>query len=170
MELFETIEKRTSVRQYSEKTVCEKTLRKILEAGIQAPSARNRQQWRIVVVRDPDRNAKLVAACEQPWMQSAPVILAAVGLTPDQSMFCGIPTDPIDCAIGLDHISLAAVAEGLGTCWIGHFPQGPCKNILGVPDECQIIELMTLGYPGGDPKTEKPRKPFEQIVYFEQFE
>ena len=129
----------------------------------------NRQDWKFVVARDAETRAKLAAAAEQPWMEHAPVILAVVGLDPERIMSCDIPADPVDCAIAIDHMTLAAVAEGLGTCWIGHFKQDEARAILSVPKEFKIIELLTLGYPAGPSKAEKPRKPFEEVVCFEEF-
>ncbi|MCD4825676.1 MAG: nitroreductase family protein, partial [Phycisphaerae bacterium] len=152
MELYEAIEKRYSVRLYEEQDVEEDKLRRVLDAGRNAPSAKNLQNWKFVVVRDEATRQELAGACEQPWMELAPVHVAVIG-TSGRMMFCDIPADPVDCAIAIDHMTLSAVAEGLGTCWIGHFRQGECKKILGVPDELQIIELLTLGYPKGPAKT-----------------
>ena len=170
MELYEAMQNRHSVRTYQDKAVEDDKLRRVLDAGRNAPSARNRQEWKFIVVRDAKTRTALVAAAEQEWMKAAPVIIAVVGLAKDEMMYCGVPTDPVDCAIAIDHMTLAAVAEGLGTCWIGHFKQDACKKILGVPDSSRIIELMTLGCPAGPPKTEKPRKTFEEVVCFDRFE
>jgi nitroreductase len=169
MDLYDAMARRCSVRAYEDRPVEEGKLRRVLDAGRCAPSARNRQEWKFVVVRDADVREKLVAAAEQEWMASAPAIIAVVG-TSDYTMFCGVPADPVDCAIAIDHMTLAAVAEGLGTCWIGHFKQDECKNILGVPEGCTIIELLTIGYPAYPPKTDKPRKDFDEVVCFDRFE
>ncbi|MBN1556442.1 MAG: nitroreductase family protein [Phycisphaerae bacterium] len=169
MELYEAIRKRYSVRSYEAKDVEDEKLRRVLDAGRTAPSARNRQEWKFVVVRDPAVRAKLAAAAEQEWIQAAPVIIAVVGLTDGQTMFCDVPKDPVDCAIAIDHMTLAAVAEGLGTCWIGHFKQDEAKKILGVPEGAKIIELLPLGYPKGPAKADKPRKSFDEVVCWETF-
>ncbi|MBN1941721.1 MAG: nitroreductase family protein [Phycisphaerae bacterium] len=169
MELYEAIRNRYSVRKFQARDVEEDKLRRVLEAGRIAPSAKNRQQWKFIVVRDPEVRAKLVAAAEQDWMKAAPVILAVVGLTDGEKMYCSVPTDPVDCAIAIDHMTLAAVAEGLGTCWIGHFKQDPAKKALDVPAGCTVIELLPIGYPAGPAKTEKPRKSFDEVVCRETF-
>jgi nitroreductase len=77
----------------------------------------------------------------------------------------------VDCAIAIDHMTLAAVAEGLGTCWIGHFDQDACRKVLGVPASAVIIELLPLGYPapGAEAPKTKPRKPMNQVVCYERF-
>jgi len=168
MELYEAIEKRHSVRKYRDLEVEEDKLNRVLAAGRAAPSAKNRQNWKFVVVRDPSTRAALSKAAEQPWMSSAPVIIAVVG-TGNQVMYCGIPADPVDCAIAIDHMTLAAVAERLGTCWIGHFKQDECRKLLGVPKSYNIVEMFTLGYPADDGDARLDRKPLKEIVCFEKF-
>jgi nitroreductase len=168
MDFHETIRQRCSVRGYADQPVGDEVLRRVLEAARLAPTARNRQEWKLVVVTDAEKRKQLAESSEQDWLATAPVILAIVGLT-DYSMFCGVPADAVDCAIVLDHLSLAATAEGLGTCWIGHFKQDPCKQILGVPKDFTIIELMTLGHPSGQPSPDKPRKALKELLCWEAF-
>ena len=168
MDLYEAIAKRFSVRSYQDKPVEEDKLRRVLEAGRSSPSARNRQARKIVVARDPKVRAALVKAAEQEWMATAPIILAVVGLTPSDTMHCDVPTDPVDCAIAIDHMTLAAVAEGLGTCWVGHFKQAAARAALGVPPMAKIIELVTLGYPAALQPPRK-REPLEKVVSFDRF-
>lgn len=168
MKLYEAIEKRCSVRKYKDKAVEDDKLSRVLNAGRVAPSASNRQDWKFIVVRDQAIRTELVKATEQPWMQAVPIIIAVVG-TNDRTMFCEIPSAPVDCSIAIDHMTLAAVAEGLGTCWIGHFNQGDCKKILGVPDDAKIVQMLTLGYPGEAGPKEKSRKDFDEVVCYEKF-
>jgi nitroreductase len=167
MDLYEAIQKRFSVRSFQSKPVEEDKLRRVLDAGRNSPSARNRQMRRFVVVRDAKARADLARAAEQEWLAQAPVILAVVGLTPDDRMTCQVPTDPVDCAIALDHISLAAVAEGLGTCWIGHFKQDEALAIIGAPATARIIQLMPLGYPAAAQPPRK-REPLDKLVCHER--
>ncbi len=168
MDLFEAIEKRYSVRSYKDEPIDEAVLRRVLDAGRAAPSARNLQQWKFVVVRDADRRAKLAEAAEQPWVKAAPVLIALVSTDPGRTMFCDVPAGPVDCAIAGDHMTLAAVAEGLGACWIGHFKQDACKKILDVPAEAKIVELVALGVPA-DSSRVKHRKAFDEVVCFESY-
>ena len=168
MDVFEAIEKRFSVRAYQDKPVEDDKLLRVLEAGRSAPSARNRQEMKFVVVRDPQQRAAVVKGAEQEWMVSAPVIIAVVGTTPDVKMHCQVPTDPVDCAIAIDHMTLAAVAEGLGTCWIGHFDQKACCKVLGVPETAKIVELLTLGYPAAEQPPRK-RQPLDKMLCHDRF-
>lgn len=168
MELYEAMEKRHSVRSYQDRPVEEDKLLRVLNAGRLSPSARNRQERKFIVVREGGLRKAVAAAASQPWMAAAPVIVAVVGLTPSDVMHCGIPADPVDCAIAIDHMTLAAVAEGLGTCWVGHFDQSKCRELLRVPQGAKIVELMPLGYPADEPAA-KPRKPLSEIVCHEKF-
>ena len=170
MELYEAIEKRYSVRAYLDRDVEDEKLRRILDAARLAPSGGNRQPWKFVVVRDAALRKQLVAACnDQAFVAQAPVVIAGVGLAPDRIMSCDVPADPVDLAIAMEHIALAAAAEGLGTCWIGAFSQDAVRELLGVPETAKVIEVMTLGYPADAPR-DKSRKPLEEIVCYEKLQ
>jgi len=168
MDLYEAIRSRHSVRAYQDKPVEAEKLQRILDAGRLAPSARNRQQWKFVVVRDAGVRKAVAEAAEQPFVGEAPVVIAVVGLTPNEKMYCDVPTDPVDCAIAIEHMALAATAEGLGTCWIGHFKQDDCRKALGVPKTAKVIELLPLGYPATSAPP-KRRKPVEEVVCYDRY-
>ena len=106
----------------------------MLEAVRLAPSGSNRQPWKFIVVHDPEVKRRLVRACaNQRFIATAPVVVAGCGLMPDRMMSCGVPGDPVDVAIAMEHLSLAATAEGLASCWIGAFSQDEVREVLGVP-------------------------------------
>ncbi len=170
MELHEAIRNRYSVRSYRDRPVEQEKLERILEAARLAPSGSNRQPWKFVVVRDAETRKKLVpACCDQAFVGQAPVVIAGVGLLADRMMRCDVPGDPVDVAIALEHIALAATAEGLGTCWIGAFFQDKVRQVLGVPEGAKVIEVMTLGYPADKPKP-KSRKPLSEIVCYDRYQ
>ena len=170
MDLYEAIKSRYSVRSYLNKPVEQEKLDRILDAARLAPSGSNRQPWKFVVVRDAETRKKLVPACSnQEFVGQAPVVIAGVGLMPDCIMSCGVPGDPVDVAIALEHVALAATAEGLGTCWIGSFHQDQIRALLGVPANAKVIEVMTLGYPADHPRP-KTRKPMKELVCHDQWQ
>jgi nitroreductase len=74
--------------------------------------------------------------------------------------------------IAVEHMCLAAVELGLGTCWIG--PASPnydveaIKRLLGVPERMYMTCLLPLGYPDQAPNA-KSRKPWEKIIFFERY-
>jgi nitroreductase len=170
MDLMEAIRRRFSVRRYRDKPVEERKLRDILEAGRLAPSASNGQEWRYIVVRDEEKRKRLMKAAHgQAFVAEAPVVIAACAETDNRVMSCGQRAYPINVAISVDHMTLKAVEEGLGTCWIGRFNEAKAKEILDVPEEIRIVELLTLGYPAQAPPGEKDRKALEEIVMYERW-
>ena len=169
MELKDAIKTRKSIREYEDKPIPENKLLNILEAARLAPSGANRQYWKFVVVRDPQKRRDLAEASgRQNHVARAPVVIAAVSTMPDGLMRCGVPGYAVDLAIAVDHMTLAAVDEGLGTCWIGAFSQESAREILHIPAKYTIVTLLTLGFPEqpGKPKT---RKSLDEIVCCDTF-
>jgi len=168
MKVLDVIRKRYSCRTYLEKSVEQDKLDIILEAARLAPSARNTQDWRFVVVTDPDTKRKVATTTNRPEVfEKAGAIIAACSNS-DEIMRCGQAIGPIDVAIALEHICLQAADLGLGTCWIGSFDTDKVRQILAIPEEIAIIELMALGYPAGS-KPEPKREPIEKIVCYDKW-
>jgi len=168
--VMEAIRLRKSVRAFENRPVEEEKLRAVLEAARLAPSASNRQEWRFVVVRDPETRKKLVpAARDQAFVGEAPVVIVCCAETDNHRMTCGQLCYPIDVAIAIDHMTLAATELGLGTCWIGAFYEDQVKKLLGIPDAVRVVELLPLGYPADPSPKEKSRKPLEQLVHWERW-
>jgi nitroreductase len=169
MEVKEAILKRKSIRGYENTPVPEEKLNAVLEAARMAPSGANRQPWKFVVVRDDEKRKQLSAASGgQRHVAEAPVVIAAVGTMPENMMRCEVPGYPVDLSIAVDHMTLVAVGEGLGTCWIGAFEQAAARKILSIPDNCMIVALLTLGYPR-DQGRPKDRKQLSEIVCYDTF-
>lgn len=169
MDVFDAIKKRFSVRSYKSTSVEPDKLTAILEAARQAPSANNRQEWRFVVVQDEETRKKLcVAAKNQSFVAEAPVVIVCAAVTDHHVMRCGQKCYPIDVSIAIDHMTLAATALGLGTCWIGAFYADQVREILEIPADVEVVELLTLGYPTTDAPV-KRRLPLEEIVCHEKW-
>ena len=168
MDVYEAIEKRYSVREYEDRPVEKDKLERILNAARMAPSARNAQDWKFVVVTDAELRKTMAEAARQQLLAKAPVVIAGVSTEPEREMRCKVRSGPVDLAIAIDHMALAAIAEGLGACWIGSFDQDACCSLMDVPPTAQIIELLVLGYPADSPK-KKSRKSMDQVVCYEKF-
>ena len=169
MEFKDIIQKRRSVREFTDEPVSDEKLRRVLEAARLAPSASNRQAWKFVVVKDSNKREALAqAANNQAFVGQAPIIIVAVALMPERIMTCGVPSYAVDLAIAMEHIVLAAVDEGLGTCWIGAFSQENVRRIVGVTDKYKVVTVMPMGYPAGETAA-RPRKPIEEVVCYEKF-
>jgi len=74
----------------------------------------------------------------------------------------------VDCAIAVDHMTLVAYEEGLGTCWIGAFEPGPVKELLGIPEPVELVVLLTLGYPA-QAGTFRGRKSLDEVTCYERY-
>ena len=169
MDVSRAIKERYSVRAYKNKEIPTDSLNKILESARLAPSASNRQQWKFIVIRDPDRRKALArAAANQEFVGEAPVVIAAVSLDPVHIMRCGVPEYAVDIAIAIDHMTLQAVELGLGSCWICAFSQEEVKRILNIPDKYKVVALLPIGYPSDTPSP-KIRKSIKEVVCYETF-
>jgi len=169
MNVAEAIQARRSIRAFKSKPVEEEKLRRVLEAARLAPTARNMQERKFVVVRDRSSREKLMkAAKNQSFVLQAPVVIVACGTIADYVMGCGQLSYPIDVAIAVDHMTLQAMEEGLGSCWVCAFSEPEVKKILEIPDPVRVAALLALGYPAESPAP-RPRKPFEESVCFDRF-
>jgi nitroreductase len=136
MDIYTAIATRKSVRAFLDREVPEELLLRLLEAARLAPSACNFQEWRFVVVRNAETRKRLaIAANRQMFVSEAPVVIVCCAETDGHVMACGQQCYPLDVAIAIDHLTLCAAAEGLGTCWIGAFDEGKVKEILSI---CQV--------------------------------
>lgn len=170
MNVYEAIKTRKSVRAFLDKDVPEETLQRILAAARLAPSAGNRQEWRFLVVRNAKmRQALANAAGKQLFIAEAPVVLVCCAETDGHVMTCGHVSFLVDVSIAIDHITLCAVAEGLGTCWIGAFKEDEIRNLLELPQNIRVVQLMPLGYPKDPAPKNKSRLPLDTIVKQEQW-
>ena len=170
MDVIECIRARRSVRSYEDREVEEEKLRQVLEAGRLAPSANNQQNWKFVVVRKSELRRQLVAAANgQSFVGEAPVVIVACATSSDHIMPCGHPSHLVNMAIAIDHMALAARELGLGTCWIGAFDQDAVREILGIPQSVEVIELLPVGYPASWPAA-RPRKPLGEVVSYDRWQ
>ncbi|KXB06514.1 hypothetical protein AKJ53_00150 [candidate division MSBL1 archaeon SCGC-AAA382F02] len=171
MDVEKAILKRRSVRSYKEKKIPQEKLEEIINFGKMAPSANNRQDWKFILITDEKKKEEIYKdAKKQSFIKEASAIIAGITTNPEDKMTCGIPAGIVDLSIALDHISLKAAEEGLGTCWIGAFHQEKAKNTLEIPENHKIVALMTIGYPKHSlSEKEKQRKNLKEIISYNTF-
>ncbi len=172
MDIYETVRERTSIRGYKADPIEEDKLERILDAARLAPSGKNGQPWTFIVVKDEETRKKLVPACKgQEFVGQAPVVVVACGHEERAYKKMGgyWNSMPLDIGIAIEHLMLAAVSEGLGTCWIGAFFEEQVREILGVPEGVKIVALTPVGYPAGE-KTHRSRKSLDEIIMHERWE
>lgn len=147
MDALEVIFTRRSIRKYTGEPVTADKLHTILEAGMNAPSANNRQPWHFIVVDD---RAKLNAIMEvHPYsrmLAEAPLALIVCGDTAVSESFW-----QQDCAAATENILLAARALGLGTVWMGVYPDlqraAAIAALFGVPEGVHPMCIIAVGHP-----------------------
>jgi nitroreductase len=146
MDFYQTVTSRRSVRIYARTPVPQDKLNRMLEAVRLAPSACNLQPWRFLIVKSPEARAR-IAPVFQDWVMNAPVIVIALGNRKTAWQRDGESIHPIDVAIAFEHLTLAAAAEGLGTCWIGAFKPEEVRRVLSLPDDLEPVAMTPLGWP-----------------------
>ena len=146
MDALEVIFTRRSIRRYTSEPVTADDVKTILEAGMNAPSANNRQPWHFIVV---DKREKLNAIMEvHPYskmLAEAPLAIIVCG-DPAVSEFW-----QQDCAAATQNILLAARALELGTVWMGVYPDeqraASVAALFGVPEDIKAMCIIAVGHP-----------------------
>ncbi len=187
MNVLEAIAARRSVREYTDRPVSRETIEQLLSAAVQAPSARNAQNWAFGVIQGRDRvremgeRARVACLAEldrqgvtgdfrdrladpnvQPF-HGAAALIVIYATTQDQFA-------TINCSLAAQNLMLAATELGLGTCWIGIaaplFNDPDTKRELGVAEDYLAVAPLILGYPAGD-TPRRPKNP-PQILFWQQ--
>ena len=169
MALLREISGRRSCKRFDGRAVESVKLDQVVEAGRLAPSAKNRQEWRFIVVRRADLRDKIAAAAfREENVSTAPVIIAACTTNIDYMMPNGQHSHPIDLAVASSFMAIQAESEGLESCFITTFGEQDIKDLLSVPHRMRVVLLIVLGYPAAD-TDQQPRKPLQQIVSYEHW-
>jgi nitroreductase len=118
----------------------------------------------LLVVRTEGRREELGRLYARAWFTAAPLVLG----------ICAVPAEAwvrrdgrnyadVDAAIVMDHLILAAAAEGLGTCWVGAFDPAAAREIFNLPDGVEPLAFTPLGYAADRPGAKK-RKSLDELV------
>lgn len=173
---IEMIKMRRSIREYSDKEITGEILHEILDAGMRGPSCVNARDWSFLVVRDKDMLNKMADANGRP---AEPLRKSNVGI-----LVCGDLERAfekardywiIDASIACQNIILAARAFGIGSVWLGTYPQMERVNrqreLFHLPETIMPHSLIALGYPRNEEElTLGSRSAYEESqVHFEQW-
>ncbi len=169
MALLPEIDNRASVRSFTDESVSEGQLTRILEAGRVAPSAKNRQAWRFVVIQRPDMRRRVQeAAFGQEYVGQAPVVIALCTTNVEYKMPNGQLSYPVDLGIACSFMMLQAVHEDLGTCVVTTFEEQDVKSLLTVPYQMRVVMLLAVGHPA-EPAVRADRLPFDRVVSYDHW-
>jgi nitroreductase len=170
MELVPVIQQRFSAHAFLPDPVDPAALDRILEAGRRAPSAKNRQPWRFVVIQQEEHRKRIQdAAYNEPWVGQAPVIIAVCSTNIDYKMPNGQTSYPIDLSFAAAYMELQAVHEGLACCINTTFQEDDVRELLTVPYSMRVVLLLIIGHPAEKRTGEPNRLPKARIVSFEHW-
>lgn len=164
MTFKELCEARYSVRSYKEEAIPAEKLEYIKECARLAPSAVNKQPWKLRMITSESGLAKICAAYNREWIRTAKAVIMVVAQKDEAWVrkSDGKYHGDIDAAIITEHICLAAVEQGLGTCWVCNFDAALCHQEFSLADNEEAVVLIPIGVPA-DEKPEKKRKEMEEI-------
>ncbi len=169
MDTLETIRARYSVRGYRPDPVDDATLAQVLEAARQAPTAANRQPFRLVVVHTAGREEELMRIYGRRWFVAAPLVVGVIAVPAEAwRRMDDKPYDEVDASIVMDHLVLAATSLGLGTCWVAAFDPAAAREVLGLPDDVEPIAFTPLGHPAKE-AAGTSRRPLAELVKYERW-
>ena len=169
MEFKEVVKNRYSCKKFNGRQVEDDKLNAILEAGRLAPTAKNLQEQHIYVIRSDEALAKIDAAT--PCRYGAPTVLVVAYNKNDVFTYPGGKSNSgaEDATIVATHMILAAADEGVDSCWLNFFDPEKLAEVLGLPENEEILMLMDLGYAAkgiGPLPKHTDRKSLEQTVSF----
>lgn len=174
MDNYELIMSRRSIRKYTDEPISDEIVHKILAAGMAAPSCANTRDWAFIVVRDRETLAKMADANGRPaqLLKEAPLAILILGDT-ERAFPRAKDYWVVDGAIAGENMILAAQALGLGSVWLGTWPQmervEAQSKLFGLPETMIPHSIIAFGYPAED-KTGLPHMDYEESrVHFEKW-
>ncbi len=162
-EILQAILKRRSVRRFTNEPVTREQIETILEAGRFAPSGKNSQPWRFIVVESDERRAELAKLVPQKGMVAAAPVTLAVLL--DHDVGYDELKDAQGIGAAIENILLAVHALGLGACWMGVARDEAIETLVEAREGEELMAIIPIGHPAESP-TRSPRRPLPEIVRF----
>jgi len=179
MDLMQAIRGRRSIRRYKPDPVPEEALQTVMEAVRWAPSWGNTQCWKVIIVKDSALKSELAKTVPkvnpaQPTITEAPVLVVLCGAREVSGYYGGRPSTAkgdwlmFDTGLAMQNLCLAAYALGLGTVIIGMFEHQKVAEVLGVPQNVEVVAMTPLGYPATQSSPPK-RKEASEFVFNERY-
>jgi nitroreductase len=172
MDFWQVLQDRHSVRELDPTVeIPPETVQRLLDAAIQAPSAGNRQPWHFYVVRDAAVRQGLAAAAHgQDFVSQAPVVIVVCADAEQSAGRYGRRGSELYClqdtAAATEHLLLAAVALGLGSCWVGAFDEDQASSVLNLPGHHRPIAILPIGKPARQQGRRTARQPLRSVTSY----
>jgi nitroreductase len=173
-ECIDTIKSRCSIRKQTSDPIPDEDIETILEVGFSAPSAGNRQPWRVIVVKDNSLRQRLAeAALKQAFVAKAPVVFAVCAVPEESAARYGERGSNLyvfqDTAALTQNVLLAAHSLGYGGCWVGAFEETQVSEVLDIPGNMRPVALIPVGRFEGESPPRRQRRPLSEVVVREKF-
>lgn len=167
MDFSRLIHYRYSVRAYKPDAVEKEKLDAVLEAARLAPTAANRQPFRLFVIDTAKNKEKLRQLYHREWFVQAPLVIGIAAVKEEAWVRRkdGCNYAEVDATIVFDHLILQAADLGLGTCWIAAFDPDVARELLALPEGWTPVVFTPLGYPADDISPKK-RKNINELVHY----
>jgi nitroreductase len=188
---YEVVVERRTIRRFKPEPVTRDLLERLVDAGRLAPSAANLQPLEFIVADDAARKAEIFPCLKwaayiapegnpKPGEEPAAYIITLANTKVREKMF------EYDVGAAMENMLLAALAEGVGSCWLLSIDRDRLRAVLGVPDDYRIDSVLALGYPAEEPVAEVmgescrywkdadgrlhvPKRALETVVHFNRF-
>ena len=181
MTFSKLLQNRRAIRDFQTKDVPLEMIKEIIQESTLAPSASNEQPCQFIIINNKKTMKKLSDESKKNLLQdfaenkalltsnyeailknesfnvfyNAPCVIYVVGAKSVHSL-------DVDCALAVSYIMFSAAQRGLGTCWIGlasHIRDPKTKAEIGIPDNCQIVAPVIIGYPKAIPAPSERNAP-----------
>jgi nitroreductase len=188
---YEVVAERRTIRRFKPEPLTRDLLERLVDVGRLAPSAANLQPLEFIVADDAALKAEIFPCLKwaayiapegnpQPGEEPAAYIVTLANTKVREKMF------EYDVGAAMENMLLAALAEGVGSCWLLSIDRDRLRAVLGVPDEYRIDSVLALGYPAEEPAAEVmgescrywkdsagrlhvPKRALETVVHFNRF-
>jgi len=164
--MLNLLQKRRSIRRYTDKMLKKEDLTAILQAGLLAPTSCNKQSWEFILVEDKETLAAF-GNCREPKQAFLPQAAAAIVVLGDTAKSDAWVED---ASIALAFMQLQAEKLGIGSCWIQIRNRQSNQNmsanayvsqLLAIPEPYEVLAILALGYPD----EERPKYSLDELKY-----
>ena len=169
-DILDLIISRRNIKEFLPKFVSWEKTSNIIDAARHAPSCGNVQNWKFIVVMDPDLKQKVAeAAYEQYEIVNAGVLIIVCAEPEKAERYYGLRGERLytvqNCAAAIQNMLLEAQSLGLGSRWVGGFDEEALKTLFKIPEEVRPQAVIAIGYAKEIP-SKPPKYPLETLVYF----